>query len=919
MRFPSLIKRFRCKPHLLLIRVLGTLVPRRLRRDWRHEWESELCHRETMLGRWDRLDGRHKLDLLRRSTSAFWDVLWLQPKRLEDEMFQDLRYGIRMLLKQPVFTLIAAMSLALGIGANTAIFSLLDVLLLKSLPVSEPERLVLFGNGEMIGATDDFPNRSWDLFAYPFYQEVRRRNEVFTEVAALLSMQLGVHGTVDRNGTGGEAEKIEVQLVSGTYFSVLGVNASLGRALTEADDQTPGGHPVAVVSHAWWEHRLGGLPTAIGQTVTIDRTAYTIIGVAPPEFFGTMVGQAPDIWIPLAMEARIPPFYWTGRSEKSFQSLYLIARLKPGVGAERAGAAVNLLFKQSVQERAGAQPAPEISREIQQARIELTPAGKGLSRLRRQFSLSLRVLMAVVGVVLLIACANVANLLLARAAARQREFAVRLAVGAGRIRLIRQLLTESMLLAGLGGIAGMVLAWWGGRLLVSMASAGSQPLPLDVAPNPRVLGFTLFASLLSAVIFGTAPALSAARIELNSALKGGKGVARATSQNPLGKALVVMQVALSLLLLVGAGLFVRTLINLQNAPTGIDQQNVLLFKTDTAATGYKDAQFPPLLREVEEKVKTLPGVQGASFASFIINQCCWTGTVYTHDPTPPEGEARVVRHNVVGSDYFTTMGIPLILGRSFGPQDTSQSRKVAVISETMARRFFPNDSPLGKLFGIDGPQSSVQAEIIGVVKDARYRDLTEELQPMDYYPHAQRPQPLGNLVVRFSGAPESIVPQVRQAIRQINRDLPIDEVVSISEHIGRSIIPQKLVARVASFFGLLALLLAGIGLYGVLSYAVVRRTNEIGIRMALGARRGDVLWLIIREALGLILIGVVIGLLATLAATQVASTLLFGLTPNDPLTIVAATSLLVAIAILAGYLPARRAAGVDPMAALQNE
>ena len=850
---------------------------------------------------------------------AFWDALWMQTYRWEDAMMQDLRYGVRMLLKQPGFTLVAVLSLALGIGANTAIFSLLDAVLLKSLPVQEPDKLMLFGKAEDGGMTNSFPNRSTDLFSYPFYQEVRQRNEVFSEVASLLSMSWSVHGTVNTDGASGEPEQMDVQLVSGTYFPVLGVNASLGRTLTEADDQTPGGHPVAVVSHALWQRRLGGDAAAVGKTITIDQTIYTIVGVAPREFFGTTVGHAPDIWVPLAMEPQLPPAHWDGRNNKEFQSLYLIARLKNGVRAEQASAAMKLVFKQSLQEWVGAQASAERLRDLEQANIELTPAGRGISELRREFSLSLQILMAVVGVVLLIACANIANLLLARAAARQKEFAVRLAIGAGRIRLIRQLLTESLLLASLGGIAGVFLAWWGSGLLVLMASAGSKSLPLDVSPNARILGFTLLSSSLSAAIFGTIPALRAARIEPNAVLKGGKGAAQATSQSPLGKALVVVQVALSLLLLIGAGLFVRTLINLQNVPTGFNQQNVLLVRVDTATTGYKVAQLAPLLREVEEKVKTVPGVQAASFSFMIFNQGQWTSSVFTREQALPEGVSRIVRNNVVGHDYFTAMGSPLVLGRGFGAQDTDKSQKVAVISETMAERFFPNRSPLGKHFGRGSFENSGQFEIIGVVKDAKYGSLTEQLRPMAYYPYAQQDEILNNFVVRFSGPLESIAPQVRQAIKQVNRNLSIDEVVSLSEHIGRSLVQQKLVARLASFFGVLALLLACVGLYGVLSYAVARRTHEIGIRMALGAQTGDVLWLVLREALTLVLIGVVIGLIASFAATQTAASLLFDLKPNDPLTIKLATLLLLIVAALAGYLPARRAARVDPIAALRDE
>jgi predicted permease len=833
--------------------------------------------------------------------------------------WQDLRYGARMLLKSKMFTLVAVLSLALGIGANTAIFSLLDAVLLRSLPVREPEKLVFFGRGESGVALDEFPNRNWGSFSYPFYRQARRLSEVFSDVAAAQLRSWSVHGAVNTNGANGEQVQIEVQLVSGSYFSTLGVNAHLGRLITDVDDQVAGAHPVAVVSYDWWERRLGGDPAAVGKTVTIDKIAYTIIGVAPAEFSGLRLLEKQDMWIPLAMEAQTPPAYWNGREDKTYQTNFLIARLKNGVSAERANAAVNLLFKQFLQERAGPQAPAERLRDIQRANIELTPADKGLPGLRLWFSLSLRILMAVVGIVLLIACANVANLLLARAAARQKEFAVRLAVGAGRTRLIRQLLTESLLLSGLGAVAGIVLAWRLNRLLLLMASPGPEALPLYLTPNVRVLGFTLVASLLSALIFGTTPALRAARIEPNSSLKGGKGETQAMSRSRFGKALVVAQVALSLLLLVGAGLFVRTLINLQSLPSGFNQENVLLVSTDVTSTGYQGFQRSALLREVEEKVKAVPGVQAASFSAVVFFQGFWPATIFTRDYNSPERGSRFIRNNVVGQDYFTTMGIPLLEGRVFGPQDTNQVRPVAVISETLARRFFPNGSPIGKRFGMDRPDSVDQFEIIGVVKDSKYLSLTEPPQPNAYYSHSQIPHPLNNLVIRYSGSPDAVIPQVRRAIIEVNRNLPIDGVIGLSELVGRSLAQQKLVARLATFFGLLALLLACVGLYGVLSYAVARRTDEIGVRMALGARRGDVIWLVLREALALVGAGVVIGLLVSFAATKTISTLLFGLKPNDPLTIAVATLLLLAVAALSAYLPARRASRVDPMAALRED
>ena len=830
-------------------------------------------------------------------------------------MLQDIRYGLRMLLKKPGFTAIAVLSLALGIGANTAIFSLVDAVMIKSLPVQKPEQLVLFGNGEDMGVTNGFPDRNWDLFSYPFYRQTQQRTDVFSGVASLLSITWNVHGFV--NGSA-DIEQLKVQPVSGTYFTVLGVDAGVGRVLNDADDQNVGGHPVAVVSHGWWQKRLSGDPSVIGKTITIDQTTYNIVGVADKEFFGTTVGFAPDVWVPLAMEKQLPPAHWDGRTNEKFQSLYVIGRLKDGVTSDQASAVVNHLFKQTLQARAGAQPDAERVQDIQRAGVELTPLNRGLATLRTQFSLSLKVLMGVVALVLLIASANVANLLLAHGTSRQREFAVRIAVGAGRVRLIRQLFTESALLALVGVAAGVAFAWWGSSLLLLLASDGPQALPINVTPNLRVLGFTLGVSALCAIVFGTAPALRAARVEPNTTLKGGKTTT--ALRNPLGKTFVVAQVALSLLLLVGAGLFVRTLMNLQSIPSGFNQENAILLQVDTSATGYKseDPKLPALLSEVEDKVRTIPGVQAASFAFITFNQGFWTSPAYSRHK-PQADDSSTIRHNIVGQDFFAAMGLQLVLGRGFTPHDTKNSQKVAVISESMAQRFFPNGSPIGQRFGIDGPESAEQIEVIGVVTDAKYGSLTEEIRPMAFYPHSQSPDALGNLVVRFSGPSSSVVPQIRQTLKSINRNLPVDDVVSLSDQIGRSLVQQKLVARLASFFGLLALLLACVGLYGVMSYGVARRTNEIGIRMALGAHGPSVLWLVLREALMLVVIGLVLGVAASLALTRTAASLLYELKPNDPLTIALATLILAGVAAFAGFLPARRASRVDPMVALREE
>jgi len=835
-----------------------------------------------------------------------------------ENVLRDIRYSLRLLIKNPAFTLIAILTLTLGIGANTAVFSLLNTVLLKSLPIKEPDRLVLFGRAENGGLTRDFPDGSWDLFSYPFLQEQRQRKEIFSDVAGLLSITWTVHGKISSGSNESEPERLEVQLVSGSYFSVLGINPCLGRLINEDDDKTVGLSPVAVVSHALWQQRFGSNPNLIGKTISIDKTQYTIIGVGPKGFSGTTVGVAPDLWIPLAMEPQLPPAHWNERNEKTFQSLYLLGRLKDGVDREQASAVVNLDFKRFLQEIADNQPSAKTQQNIQRASVELTPAGKGISGVRRNFALPLKILMIVVGVVLLISCANIANLLLARAAARQKELALRLALGARRISLIRQLITESLLLSSLGGIAGFALASWGSNLLVLMASDGPRPLPLDVTPNLHLLTFNLFASVASAIIFGAMPAFQATRVDLNATLKDGKGTVQANSQSRMGKSLVVAQVALSLMLMVGAGLFVRTLINLQQIPTGFKEDNVILFQIDTATTGFKDDQLRNLLVEVQDRVRQIPGVEAAAFSRFTFNQGGSFTPVFTYDQTPQEGSATLVRQNLVGDDYFKAMGVPIVSGRVFEKHDISNPQKVAVISETMAQHFYPNTSPIGRHFGKDA-KARDEFEIIGVVKDVKYQRLTEPSKAMVYYPVTQRPQPLSNLALRVSGNPERIIHEVRRTLRDVNTNLPVDEVTNLSEYVSRSLVQQKLVARLAAFFGLLALLLACVGLYGVLSFSVARRRNEIGIRVALGATTLDVLKLVIRNGMKLTLIGLLLGLAGAFALTRLVSTMLFGVTSTDVATFVGVSLTLIVVALIACYFPARRATRVDPLTALRYD
>jgi predicted permease len=830
-------------------------------------------------------------------------------------LIQDLRYGLRMLAKSPGFTAVAVLTLALGIGANTAIFSLLNAVMLRELPVQKPDELVLLGTGRARGSTDDFA--STKVFSYLFYRELRQKNQVFSNVSAALSILFGgMHGAI---GDSGGLEPMNVQLVSGTYFPTLGVRPHLGRAFTEAEDEPAGGHPVAVISYSWWKRRFARDPSILGKTVKLGSTVYTIVGVTPPEFFGTEVGESPDLWIPLSMEKQVSPG-WNGLDNKWFESLYVFGRLRPGVTTKQAEANVNLLALDIWHEFAGPVLTKEQQRTLERAHIELTSVARGISHLRLEFSLPLQILMVVVGLVLLIACANIANLLLARATSREREIAVRLAIGASRMRLVRQMLTESLLLALVGGALGVLFATWASDALLRMVSTGPEPLPLSVAPDPRVLAFTFLVSLATAILFGIAPALRGTRVDLTNSLKAGRG-AVSLRRNPLAKTLIVLQVALSLVLLISAGLFLRSLVNLAHVDTGFAKDHVLLFAIDPVDVGYKeDAHLVSLYQQIEQRVGAEPGVRAASISFFTFNQGDWTNSVSIEGRRPTPQNDMAVTHNVVGQGYFSTMGIPLLVGRVFGPQDTESSPKIAVINETMAQWYFPGGSPIGRRFGIgDDPKHSNDIEVVGVVKDAKHESVQERPFPEAYYPYTQRVAYYYDLEVRYSGDLKATVAEVRRAVGEVDPNLPITYQNTLAEQVDQSLASESLIARLSAFFGMLAVFLACIGIYGLMSYAVTRRTSEIGVRMALGAGRSKVLWLVMRESLVLVGLGLVIGLPAALAGDRFVSKMLFGLQPTDPVSMAGAAILLLMFAALAGYLPARKASQVDPMVALRYE
>jgi predicted permease len=630
------------------------------------------------------------------------------------------------------------------------------------------------------------------------------------------------------------------------------------------------------------------------------------------------VGESPDIWIPLSMQKEIPPG-WNGYNDQMFESLHLMARLKPGVSITQANANTNLIFQQILRGFSSAPRTKENLQELDKTRVELNSMATGFSRLRQQFSEPLKVLMAVVGLVLLIACANIANLLLARSTARSRELSVRQALGAGRSRLIRQLLTESLVLALAGGAIGIAFASGASHLLVRMVSDGRAALELGVPLDMRLLLFTLGVTLATALLFGTIPAFRATRSNLTDALKDGRSSSGAAAKSRLAKALVISQVALSLVLLVGAGLFVRSLVNLTTVDTGFNRENVIRLHVDPSSVGYgEDARLTGMYRQIEERVSAVPVVVAASFSIFTFNEGTWNNRIWVQGY--PSGDRDTdVHHNAVGTGYFAAMGIPIVAGRPFGPQDTATSPKVGVISEATARALFPKGSPIGQRYGRGGPEHAGDIEVIGVVKDVKIHSLDEQTQLGDYLPYTQNARYLNDFEVRYTGNSEAAIAAIRQAIHDVDRTLPISEVMTLNEQVARSTTNQRLVAQVSAFFGLLAAFLSCIGIYGLMSYVVSRRTNEIGVRMALGAERSQVLWSIMRESLGLVTLGIAIGVPVAVAGSRLISSMLYGLRASDPVTMFAGVGALLAVAALAGYLPARRASLVDPMISLRYE
>ena len=839
-----------------------------------------------------------------------------------ETLFKDIRYGFRGLLKRKVFAAIAVLTLALGIGANTAIFTLVNAVMLKSLPVQKPEELVLFSDATSEGTSlEDSPRTGeWERFSYASYEYFRDHNQSFQEIAALRSGESPL-SVRQADASSNAAARAQGHLVTGNYFSVLGVRALRGRVLTPEDDK-PGAAPATVISHRYWEKELNSDPSVVGKSFIINGTNFTVVGITPPEFFGVRVRRPPDFWLPLSFHPQVElrPSFLT---DKQAYWLTLLGRLKTGVTMDQAQAAVNLALRQHLTEEAGSKLTEERQKGIQNTYVTLAEGQGGLSGLRKYYSTPLHMLMAIVGMVLLIACANVGSLLLSRAASRKAEISLRMALGATRRRIIRQLITESMLLAAVGGLCGVLLAQWGVYVLVGLVAKTS---PLDTRPDAGVLAFTAGISIIAGLLFGLIPAIQASRTDLAGAMKEKNRTRGRMLRFSLSSLMVVGQVGISMVLLTGAGLFARSLIKLQSEDVGFDRNNVLLVGIDSRLAGYKTTELAALYGQIIERLGTLPTVRNVSIATYApMSGSSRSSSIKINGQgyEPKLDDDLVVKDLLTGPKYAETLGVPLLRGREIELRDTASSPRVAVVNATFAEKYFKGQNPIGRTFTFDDETDhGAPLEIVGVVGDIKSDDARDKPEPTVYRPILQIQEQgaySATIHIRTTSDPTQLTPQVRQMLKQVDDKLPIFGVTTLDEQLRKNLDQERLVAQLVSFFGALALILACIGLYGVMAQGVARRTNEIGIRMALGARGGNIAWMVLRETLYLVLAGLVIGVPGALIGAKLISAQLFGMKPADPLTLVGAGVVLTIVALLAGYLPARRASRVNPLNALRYE
>jgi predicted permease len=835
-------------------------------------------------------------------------------------LIQDFRYALRMLVRARGFSVVIILTLGLGIGANTAIFSLMDQVLLRSLPVHDPSALVqLDGPGPFSGRT--LQDRT---FSYPMYRDLRDGNTVFSGLVA----QFGTPATL---GHRDQRERVDAELISGNTFDVLKVAPALGRALTPEDDRVPGGHPVAVLGYGYWQRRFAGDPSVIGYAVTINSTPMTIVGVAPPGFAGVMSTTAADVFVPLMMKAQLTPTEDDLMSRRS-RFVKVVGRLKPGLTATAAKAELDVLYRQINElelQDTFTDATDSFRTRFREKTLVLHAAARGLSDAREDFSTPLLMLMAMVGLVLLIACANVANLLLTRATTRQKEMAVRLALGAPRGRLIRQTLTEGFVLAGSGGLVGVLLSIWLGDLLLSMLPSDSLSQSISTTPDLRVVIFTLAIAIVTAVGFGLVPALQNAGVELNKTMREvGAATGGGIRQARLRKGLVVAQVALSMLLVAGGGLFARSLYNLQHLNRGFDSGGLVSFSVDPSLSGYDQARIRQFADRLLGDIRALPGVTSASLAEVAaLTNNSSRRTIEVQGYTPAERENMNAWANKVAPDYFRTMRLPLVAGREFSDRDDAGAPLVAIVNEAFARRFFGAETAIGRRFGWSAIDNPGAIEIVGVVKDAFYSSVRqgargpEETPIFAYAPFAQGER-LNQMTVYVRSTPDALTAlpeQLRRAAQQADASMPVFSMQAVDTTVEQSLFSERMLAMLSAAFGLVATLLAAIGLYGVMAYTVSRRTREIGIRIALGAERRTVLWLVLREVAFITVAGIALAIPAAIALGGVVRSQLFGVSAADPWTMALASLVLGVVALVAGWLPARRAARVQPLLALRAE